>query len=329
MKKPILLFLALILLLVSCSKKDSTSLTVYAYDSFCSSSGAGPIIVKEFEEKTGIKVNLVRCGSSVETYSKVEFEKEKCKADVIVGLSDFSQYNKDLFISYIPDYKDNLISYNTDNNLLPFDWGVFAFNINEKTDLTYPESLKDLTKDQYKKQIILIDPRTSIVGLGSLLWSIEALGEKEAFVWWKQVSENALTICDSWSSAYGIFTEHEADIVLSYQTSPVYHRLVKDGFETKALLFKDGLFRTVEYLGILKSSQKQDKAKLFVDFMLNEAQETLSDVNTMYPANTQTKLSDEFTLDFDVNEIININHENHLSDINRYLDKWTEVVVCE
>ena len=42
-----------------------------------------------------------------------------------------------------------------------------------------------------------------------------------------------MTVTPGWSEAYGLFTSGEADMVLSFTTSPAYH-IIAEGDETKA-----------------------------------------------------------------------------------------------
>jgi thiamine transport system substrate-binding protein len=44
-----------------------------------------------------------------------------------------------------------------------------------------------------------------------------------------------VTVTPGWSEAYGLFLEGEADMVLSYTTSPAYHLIAEDD-DTKAAL---------------------------------------------------------------------------------------------
>ena len=157
-----------------------------------------------------------------------------------------------------------------------------------------PTCLEDLTKDIYRNKIILIDPRTSGVGLGLLDWTVSAMGTDGALSWWSRVKKNVLTVGSSWSSAYGLFTEHEAPLVISYTTSPVYHYMYEDTERYRALEFSDGHLETFEYLGILESSDMKKEAEAFCNFILTEGQADIAVANTMFPANTKTALPDAF-----------------------------------
>ena len=50
---------------------------------------------------------------------------------------------------------------------------------------------------------------------------------------WAGLADNIVTVTPGWSEAYGLFLEGEADMVLSYTTSPAYH-LIAEEDATKA-----------------------------------------------------------------------------------------------
>ena len=108
------------------------------------------------------------------------------------------------------------------------------------------------------------------------------------------MKENALTIADGWSSAYGLFTEGEAPIVLSYTTSPVYHVMNEDTTRFQALVFPEGHEATIEGIGIVKGTDMREEAERFVDFILTEAQLDIAIANSMYPANGAIELPSAF-----------------------------------
>ncbi|MFA6892360.1 MAG: thiamine ABC transporter substrate-binding protein [Sphaerochaetaceae bacterium] len=277
-------------------------LTVYASNSFCGEWGAGPTLVKKFQEKTGKKVQLIASGDTGEMLTKLISEKNNPKADVVVGIPlsmATKAYQSDLFASYdSPVLSDipTFLQFDRAHRLLPYDYGNFAFVYDtEKISADMiPHSLQDLTNPKYKGKVILIDPRTSSVGQGLLLWTIEVFGEDHFMDWWKAMKANALTIADGWSSGYGLFTSGEAPIVISYTTSPVYHVAFENTTRYQTLIFPEGHDTTIEGVGMLQSSRHQDTAKQFIDFMLSDEQIDIAMTNSMYPANANVTLPKAF-----------------------------------
>lgn len=330
MKKLVLFFtvvLCVVLPLVAQATSEQV-LTVYAYDSFTGDWGAGNDIVKAFEEQTGIKVNLIGVGGAVEMYSKIVYEGKDCPADVVIGISDSINVDQNLFLDWTPSCIDDL-SVPKDGNLLPFDYGFFAFIADMDYFKTHevPQCLEDLTKPEFKGKVILIDPRTSSVGLGLFAWTIQTLGEDGAFSWWKSMKDNALTIGDSWSTSYGLFTEGEAPLVISYTTSPVYHALYEDTDRYQALDFTNGHIKTTEYLGILKSSKNVEKAKQFCEFVLTQGQEKIAIANTMFPANSSVELPDAFSIALKPSKVVEYDTHEFVAKTDAYLTQWAQTMV--
>ena len=274
-------------------KSDQKTLTVYAYDTFCGDWGAAGSVIPAFEEATGIKVNLVASGAAIEVINKVRLEGKNTECDVILGITDdIADKAYDLLESYDSPYIqtiDERYRFDAQNRLIPYDYGAFAFVYDTESKIETPTCLADLTKEQYKDKVILIDPRTSSVGTGLMMWTYNALGD-QWLSWWKTMSENALTTASGWSSGYGLFTEGEAPIVISYTTSPVYHVMWEDTTRYQALLFTDGHEATIEAAGIVKGTKHRSEAEAFIDFLLSNAQVDLANANSMYPVNSEITL---------------------------------------
>ena len=273
--------------------QEQKTLTVYAYDTFCGDWGAASAVIPAFEEATGIKVNLVSAGAAIEVINKVRLEGDRTQCDVILGITDdIADKAYDLLESYNSPYIDTIdpkLVFDPQNRLIPYDYGSFAFVYDTQANIELPTCLMDLTKDEYKDKVILIDPRTSSVGTGLLMWTYNALGE-DWIQWWKTMSKNALTTASGWSSGYGLFTEGEAPLVISYTTSPVYHVMWEDTTRYQALLFTDGHEATIEAAGIVRGTKHREEARAFIDFLLTAAQIDLANANSMYPVNGSIEL---------------------------------------
>ena len=314
------------------SATDNT-LTVYAYDSFCGEWGPGQKVIKDFEAKTGIKVELISAGDGPQMLTKAIMEKSNPIADVVLGIpNDLAAraLESDLFESYnSPALSDipSFLQFDSSNKLNPFNYGDFAFVYDSEkiSEEDIPTSLEDLTDPKYKNKIILIDPRTSTVGLGLLLWTREVFGD-DYLTWWENVKDNALTITEGWSSAYGMFTEGEAPIVLSYTTSPAYHVMWEDTTRYRAAIFNEGHSLTIEGIAILKSSNKKNIAKTFVDFVLSDAQSDIATTNTMYPTNKTAKVPDAYKWAPIPETQLSLDYNDISQNLDTWQKEWTEVM---
>lgn len=127
----------------------------------------------------------------------------------------------------------------SDSTFVPYDYGYFAFVYNKDSLANPPKSLKDLVENRQDIKVIYQDPRTSTPGQGLLLWMKAVYGDKAADAWQK-LAKHTVTVTKGWSEAYSMFLEGEADMVLSYTTSPAYHLIAENDSKYAAADFSEG-----------------------------------------------------------------------------------------
>ena len=292
-----------IMLALSCqAQTKAKSLTVWTYDSFVSEWGPGGALAKLYKEKTGIDVNFVSKGDGGALLAALLAEGNKAQADLVLGLDNnlaTKALNSGLFSSSnlknIASIDKNLLI-DDKNRLIPYDYGTFAIIWDSNASLKPPKSLEDLTQPEYRKSLILMDPRTSTPGLGFLAWT-EAVYKDAWQDYWARLAPSVLTMTPGWDTGYGLFTKGEAPLVISYSTSPAYHKAYENTERYKAIAFSEGHPMQVEFTGILASSKQKKDAEQFIDFLLSpEAQAILPETQWMYPANSMIKLPDSFSV---------------------------------
>jgi len=252
---------------------DKPTLTIYTYDAFAASWGPAPKIKQAFEKEQDCTVKFIGVSSSIGALRKIQLEGKKTKADILLGLdTSIAQVAKKtgLFVPHELNTStlDLPVPY-SDNTFTPFDYSFFAFVYDENKVKTPPLSLEALALMPKDFKIVIQDPRSSTAGLGLLLWVKEVYKEK-AGEYWKKLSPHILTITKGWSEAYGLFLKGEADMVLSYTTSPAYHIIEENKTNYKTAQFSDGHYGQIEVAAILKSSKQQELAKKFLAFMHSE-----------------------------------------------------------
>ncbi len=173
-----------------------------------------------------------------------------------------------------------------DRLFVPYDWGWFAFVYDKSKLTTVPASFEELAASDLK--IVIQDPRSSTPGLGLLMW-VTALYGDDAGKIWADLADNIVTVTPGWSEAYGLFLEGEADMVLSYTTSPAYHRIAESDDSKAAAIFDQGHYLQVEVMGKLAAADQPALADQFMTFMVSDAaQAILPTTNWMYPARNPT-----------------------------------------
>ena len=274
-------------LAASAACAETPELTVYTYDSFVSDWGPGPQIEAAFEETCGCDLKFVGMGDGAALLARLKLEGERSEADIVLGLdTGLIAAAKDTgLFTETPVSADYALPIEwTDTTFVPYDWGYFAFVHN--TDLTPPANFEALGESDLK--IVIQDPRSSTPGLGLLMWVKDAYGD-EAPAIWEAMADNVLTVTKGWSEAYGMFLEGEADMVLSYTTSPAYHLIAEEDSSKAAAAFDEGHYMQVEVAGKLAASDQPDLADQFLQFMVSDAfQGVIPTTNWMYPAVTPT-----------------------------------------
>ena len=274
---------------VSAQSADTPVLTIYTYDSFASEWGPGPAVEKAFEARCSCDVNFVALDSSIGILGRVQLEGASSKADIVLGLdTNLMKTARDTGL-FAPhgvslDGRTSLPVAFADDHFVPFDWGYFAFVYNSETMATPPASLKALVDAPGDIRIVIQDPRTSTPGLGLLLWVRSVYGD-DAPDAWAGLAPKIVTVTKGWWDAYSMFLDGEADMVLSYSTSPAYHIVVDGTDKYKAAAFDEGHYMQVEVAAMLKNAPQPDLARQFMDFILSsDFQSVIPTTNWMYPA---------------------------------------------
>jgi len=249
---------------------EKPTLTIYTYDAFAASWGPAPKIKKAFEKEHDCTVKFVGISSSIGALGKIQLEGKRTKADILLGLdTSIAQVAKKtgLFVPHeLNTSKLALPAPYNDDTFIPFDYSFFAFVYDENKLKNVPDSFEVLASMPKAFKIVIQDPRSSTAGLGLLLWVKSVYGDK-AGEYWKRLAPHILTITKGWSEAYGLFLKGEADMVLSYTTSPAYHMVEEHKTNIKAASFKEGHYGQIEVAAVLKSSKQQALAKAFLAFM--------------------------------------------------------------
>jgi thiamine transport system substrate-binding protein len=264
---------------------ETPVLTVYTYDSFVSDWGPGPAIESAFEETCNCDLQFVGAGDGAALLARIKLEGARSDADVVLGLdTNLTAAAKEtgLFESHSVTADYTLPIEWTDSTFVPFDWGYFAFVHN--ADVIVPTNFKALADSDTK--IVIQDPRSSTPGLGLLMWVKAAYGDEAASIW-EGLADNVVTVTPGWSEAYGLFLEGEADMVLSYTTSPAYHLIAEEDASKASVKFDEGHYLQIEVAAKLAASDQPELADKFLNFMVSKAFQTIiPTTNWMYPAVT-------------------------------------------
>ena len=317
--------LTLFILLGLTNNSYANNLTIYTYDSFVSEWGPGPIVEKRFEEKFGKEIDFIAVDSAATLLNKIILEGSTTKADIVLGLdmnlldrAEKSNLFEEHEVKNLEKKLELPVSWKS-NKFVPYNYGYFAFVYNNKKFMNPPKSMDELINIT-DARIVIQDPRTSTPGLGLLTWMKEIYGNK-AQSEWKKLNRKIITVTKGWTDAYyNIFLAGEADMVLSYTTSPAAHIMFEDNNDFTAINFEEGNYLSVEFAGVLKSSKNKIQANNFINFMLTEEfQSVIPSTNIMYPVTKIDNLPEVFKL-IETPKVLQMSP----SLINENKDVWIE-----
>ncbi len=281
MKLPVMLAL---LAATPAVAQDKLVLTVYAGESITSEWGPGPKIEEGFEAFCDCDLRFM----TGDELSRILMEGERTEADIVFGLNTdvtararasglFAPHGQDTTSLSLP------IGW-TDDIFLPYNWGETAFVYDETRLENPPASFAELLEAPDDLKIVIQDPRSSVSGLALLLWVKSVYGDQAPDAWAK-LAPKVLTVTKGWSESYGMFTEGEADMVLSYTTSPAYHIAAEDDVTKKAAIFPEGHYFMAEVAAQVRTTDQPELAQAFMDWILTPGfQATIPLANWSLPA---------------------------------------------
>ncbi len=279
---------ALGLIALPAAAQDKPTLTIYTYDSFAAEWGPGPGLKSGFEAQCDCTVDFVSTDTSIGALRRVQLEGDTTDADIVLGLDTgvVAEARKtELFAEHGVDtsHLDIPTGWSADD-FVPFDYGYFAFVYDTRSIDEPPRSFTELAARDDDFKIAIQDPRSATPGLGLMLWVKQAYGDRATEVW-GDLAPNILTVTRGWSEAYNLFLEGEADMVLSYTTSPAYHVIAENEDRYAAAKFEEGHYMQIEVAGMLKSSEHPELARDFLAYLVSpEGQKGIPTTNWMYPA---------------------------------------------
>lgn len=284
-------------------------LTIATHDSFAVSED----VVTAFEQQTGARVQFLPLGDAGAAVNRMILSKDAPLADLFFGTDNTFLTRAlagDIFEPYVSPLLDQIpdeLELDPEHRLLPVDVGYVGLNADarwfDEQGIPLPTSLDDLVDPRYANLLVVENPATSSPGMAFLLATVAHFGEDGWQTWWQALHDNGVLVTEGWSEAYyDHFTatsEGDRPLVVSYTSSPPADVLyATDGRTEPAsvnLNLDGGVFRQIEFVGIVKGTQQQELAQQWVDFMLDTTfQEDIPLQMFVYPANENATLPDLF-----------------------------------
>ncbi len=282
-------------------------LVVYTYDSFVAW-GPAQAIKEAFEEAhPGVDLVWIAPGDSSEMLARVigELALGLPTADVLLGTADVEiprALANEVFRPLESERLSNLehvpqeLRLMDDAFVVPFDYGYVTFIYDEHAlpEAHIPQSFEDLLRPELKDKIILQDPRMASPGLSFLAWTVDRFGD----AWpdfWRALLPNVLTVTSGWTESFEMFEAGEAPIVISYSTDEAYAKIVFGDVRYRVLTLEGQACRQVEYMGLVRTTEKTELAHALLDIVLSEdIQVLIPTTQWMFPANAAVTLPEDF-----------------------------------
>lgn len=311
--------------------QPTDELVIYSYDAFPQSLES--IIVEHFEQEYDVTPALERFQDTGGLYNQVWLERSNPGADVVIGLDNTyigRAIEADLFQSYRPDGADGLrddVVIDPEYRLTPFDWGHIVLNYDSEQLPDPPQTWDELLDPRLRESIILMNPATSSPGRNFLLLTIAVHGEDGYLDYWRELEPNILTVTSGWSEGYGLYTQGEAPIVLSYESSPPYHIEYEDTDRYRNLIIDDQGYLQIEVAGIPNGATNLVNARRLMDFLMSDAFQRELPLNQfMYPVAQDIGLPESFERVEKASESVFIPVDRVDENYERWLDEWREVM---
>jgi thiamine transport system substrate-binding protein len=280
---------------------ESGRLVIYTYDAF--PEGLEELISAHMSEEYGVSVTMERLQDTGGLFNEVMLTRGEGAVDLVIGLDNTyigKALEAGLFQPYRPSEADAVredLLLDDSNRLIPFDYGNVVLNYDTEMLADPPQTWDELLDPSLRESIVLMNPATSSPGRNFLLLTIAEFGEEGYLDFWQDLEPNILTITSGWSEGYGLYSQGEAPIVLSYETSPAYHIAYEDTERYRNLILGGGGYAQIEVMGILSDAPNAENARRAVDFILSREFQSEIPLNQfMFPVRDDVTLPDAFTV---------------------------------
>lgn len=237
-------------------------------------------LVKEFQERTGITVDVVAAGTG-ELLKRIQAESENPLGDVIWGGGAESL---DAYKAYFQAYKTGSDKYIAKNNKekkylwtgftgLPM---VIMYNKKLVKSEDVPKGWADLILPKFKGKIACADPAKSGSSYTTIVTILSAFGKDNGKGWafiGKLIQNLDGKILSSSTSVYKGVADGEYSLGLTFEEAAANY--VKAGADVGIVYPKEGTSAVPDGAAIIKGTKNLDAAKAFMDFMVSTDVQTI------------------------------------------------------
>ncbi|MFH8572877.1 2-aminoethylphosphonate ABC transporter substrate-binding protein [Streptomyces sp. NPDC017993] len=288
----------------STSDPNAKEITVYSADGLKSEKGDGfyDTVFKDFEKKTGIKVNYVESGSGA-AVQRLARERANIKADVLVTLPPFIQQaeGKGLLDTYRPKGSDQVVAADKDPS---GKWtsivnNYFCFIYNKKELKRAPATWQDLLDAKFRNKLQYSTPGVAGDGTAVLIKALHDFGgQRPAMDFLKKLQANNVGPSSSTGQLApktdkGELLVANGDVQMNYAN---LKSMPNQGifFPASSPGSKPTTFALPYAAGLVKSAPHRANAQKFLDYLLSEpVQRQVSAVGGGFTSRKDIKATDD------------------------------------
>lgn len=260
---------------------------ILTYAGFVGSMGPGQDLIDAFKKKCACDFEVATAGDAGVLVERLRLARSGPAFDVVIGFDQLTRPEAEKefqwhSIRLPPAAWAGPIRARVSDRFVPYDWAPMAF-IYRDGEIDPPKDIDDLLSPRFAHAIAIEDPRTSTPGLQLLHW-IEADRKGGTKDFLEKFKASIQSISPSWTTSYGLFTQHQAKMVFSYLTSVIYHWDHEHDPKYRAAIFANGHSYEAEFVAIPDNCRECGLAEEFVKTMLKpEWQIHLATKNFMFP----------------------------------------------
>lgn len=308
------------------SEEETGEMTLYYSNS---TDWADPII-QEFEDQTGITVNLVQDGTS-SLFARIKAEAGNPQADVVWGgVIDTYRANEDMLQKYTPSTAAELKEEALDPNgyYTGFDMGpmVMVYNTELVDEADAPAKWADLLDEKYKGQIACADPTSSSSSFACAMAIMLAYGTEDGkgYEFIGDLVKNLDgKIIDSSSGVYKGVADGEYMVGLTYEEAAL--RYMESGASIEIVYPKEGTSSSPSGCAVVKDCQNPVSAQKFVDYL--SSKEVQAQLGALNRRSVRTDVSDPETMKaWDEISFVDMDLDWTSSHVDEFNEKWTDFV---
>lgn len=308
-------------------KKESNELVVYspAPESMLNT------VIQEFQDETGIKVELVQAGSG-ELLTRIKSESSNTMADVMFGSgAEAAESYKEYFLPYQSPEAENVISeYKSEDG----SWtGVYVsptvimYNKNLILENEIPKGWNDFANDKWKGKLAFADPAISgsaFTTLSILLTAMDTGDGGWDFI--KQyVSVMDGNILNSSSAPEKGVSDGEYAMCITQEQGAL--KYITAGAEHVGIVYpEEGTGAVPSTVSIIKNGPNEENAKKFVDFVLSSKVQQKMPEFFYHSTREDVTETSEFTPISEIN-MTDFDFLNASEKKDEYIQKWNDIII--